>query len=921
MVVTLSRRLLDKFYFIYEFLAQSQSQVVAMSAGSSSSGNSNRSIGARSFEGELRVRNELWRNYRIRGDHTDPSTADYNRIYSHVRRNPRLLPNPEPLLFFQNRVPHILPYLQGAGSGQELVGSSNRLSTHTKKAKGRYGELVAYFGEPRYVVQKPLGIGANGLAVHFLDRGPFGTESPGKDIVIKTAVEGWQCDNIEDEKRMMRKVKGSAHCVRIIEPQDIGNPKEEPVALQLIDWDSSTDGNSSGNDSSTRTEVLRRHRVPKRRSRGNQHWARKRTRRIMRAQEIDREIERQEERGVRRDYIIMEYLHNGSLASLLMKLNNEKEDPRLTRIPNRVLWGFWLCLIRACIAMEYPPRKFHPLRKKPEVPEGAVSFLQAKANSMLRECKRLGIWLFNPQEQAGLEAEYNQLEGDLVENIPNPTGKGSLNWKRERRQNMIHRDLDPTNIFVDGFELDGVALKHWQEQLSIEDQDESNPDDEDAINSPQGSLRYTGKRPDRLCQEHELVPRLKVGDFGLAVCIKQQKRNEYYLYNRVSGKHGEHPPECFGPEWERVEGGKDGDYLANSKTCGYYSNKSNIWSIGITMWELITKSIAPTPPIPQPPYEARDLFPPYNNHGQADYDIIFDDPRYADFKISYCPLLIDPEVHDFDWVDETLRQTILACLYHRPDDRPTLEGLLREAEENIHTDRFPDESDASIRDWIQYWFFDARPAPNSSPSDNAPPPDNPHLRLQNAIAQDNPNHPVRQRIQAQFDADFPGGFTQIPNPAIGLHCGLYALVDSLQSQLGLQPTINGITHNLNSLPTADDLLTIYQQLRRSGRLDPFFTAEEFAAVNNYTVDIFALILSEWGRTVGIELALGYYLRHRSPPVMHTASPYKEPKFIWIHNDNKQDINGTDHETLNNYVGIERRKSRPEENLADYESDG
>ncbi|KAI0966215.1 hypothetical protein F4678DRAFT_450478 [Xylaria arbuscula] len=893
-----------------------------MSAGSGSSGNSNRSIGVRSFEGELRVRNELWRNYRIDGSHAFASSADHNRIYSqHVRRNPRLLPNPDTLHYFENHALRIHPFLHGAGSGRRLDRSSNHLSQHSSRAQGQYRELVAYFREPRYVVQKTLGIGGNGLAVHFLDRGPSGTENPGRDIVIKAALAGWESENIEDEKRMMRKVKGSAHCVQIIEPQDIRTREENPVPMQLIDRDSSTDGNSSGNDSSTRTEVQRRHRVPKRRSRSNQYWIRKKARKFQRAIEIQREIRRQEAIGERKDYIIMEYLHNGSLASLIMKLNDEKiQDPNLTRIPNRVLWGFWLCLIRACIAMEYPPRKFHPLRKKPEVPEGAVSFLQAKANSMLRECKRLGIWLFDPQEQARLEAEYNQIEGDLIENIPNPTGKRSLNWKRERRQNMIHRDLDPTNIFVDGFELDGVALKHWQEQLSIEEQDDPDPDNGDAITSPQDSLRYTGKRPDRLCQEHELIPRLKVGDFGLAACIKQQKRNVYYLGNRISGKHGEHPPEYFGPEWERVEGGKDGDYLANSRTCGYYSNKTNIWCTAMTMWELITKSIAPTPPNPQPPYDLRDQYPPYNASGQAHYDLILRDPAYADFKISYCPLLIDPEVHDYDWVDETLRRTIFACMYHRPDDRPTLEALLREAEENIQTDRFPDETDASIRDWIQYWFFDARPAPEPSPSGDAPPPGNPISELQNAIAQDDPDNPIRQRLQAQFDADFPNGITRIPNAGVGLHCGLFAVIDSLQHQLGLQPTINGITHNLNSLPTADDLLAIYQQLRGLGRLDPFFTAEQLAAVNNYTVDLFGVILSEWGRTVGIELALGYYLRSRSPPVMHTASPYDEPKFIWIHNDNAQDIVGPNQEILNHYEGIKVKDDPPDEDLPDYESD-
>jgi hypothetical protein len=106
--------------------------------------------------------------------------------------------------------------------------------------------------------------------------------------------------------------------------------------------------------------------------------------------------------------------------------------------------------------MEYPPRKFHPLRKRPELkifdepkgkiidePKGKVLYWQAKAKGLIRECGRLGIELFGPMENpadfARREAQYNLLEGDLIENIPKPK------YKLDRRQNMIHGDLDPSN--------------------------------------------------------------------------------------------------------------------------------------------------------------------------------------------------------------------------------------------------------------------------------------------------------------------------------------------------------------------------------------------------------------------------------------------------------------------------------------------
>ncbi|KAI0429359.1 kinase-like domain-containing protein, partial [Xylaria sp. FL1042] len=951
--------------------------------------------GELSFKEQLIVSNEAWRGYRITGADAYPGSAARRKIYrEHGIKNPRPIPNPNTLLFFENWKARPNPYLIAHESGAQINRSTNinpRLNWRSAQGQRRYRDVTAYFGEPRYAVQKVLGMGGNGLALHFKDRGSLSTANPGRDIVIKVALEGWECDDIVVEKRMMRKVKGSAHCVQIIDPQDVGKT-EEPAPLQLLEFDSSTDDDSSGNESSTRAQVQRRHRIPKRKSRSDQYWRRKKRRKNERVEELDEEITKQEKLGARRDYIIMEYLHNGSLGSLIVKLNEKKKlDPRFARVPNRVLWGFWLCLIRACIAMEYPPRKFHPLRKKPEEPQGAVSFLRAKANNMLRECKRLGIQVFDLQEHARRKAQYDQLEGDLIENIPNPTGKQSLNWKRERRQNMLHRDIDPTNIFIDGFELDGTSLKHWEEALLDKKKD----------GGKQDFLTHTGRRPDRLCQEHELIPRLKVrshktlglesinlnpcghqlGDFGMATCIKREKRNEYYLHNRTSNKSGEHPPEYFGPEWEKVEGGKNGDYLANSRTCGYYSNKTNIWSIALSMWELITLEIGPLPPQPQPPYDQRDSYPAYNDRGQANYDLILKDPAYADFKISYCSLLLDPDVHDFDWVDKRLRRTIFECLYHKPDDRPTLEELLREAEENIQADKFPQETDAQIRDWIQSCILDAQPELESSASSLPPPPPPPpptpqsvppprlsgapsspkkpsslfsassshsppppplhqpqflppprpsgahsapkqsksqlmpqDSALQNAIARDDPNNPIRQQMQASFNADFRYGYTRVPNSGDGLMCGLFAIADSLIHQLGLQPTINGVTHNLNSLPTADDLFNIYKQLKDSGHFDLFLSPNQLAEDRNFNVDTLGLIISEWGKTVNIELALGYILGGRGGPPMHTMSPYDNPKLIWIYNNNAQDTLGVGPRVLNHYEGL-----RPNDDLPDYES--
>ncbi|KAI1429204.1 hypothetical protein F5Y12DRAFT_710418 [Xylaria sp. FL1777] len=46
----------------------------------------------------------------------------------------------------------------------------------------------------------------------------------------------------------------------------------------------------------------------------------------------------------------LEYLPNGQLSDTIEKL---KVDKRL--IPNRILWRIWLCLVRQCVAMAFPP--------------------------------------------------------------------------------------------------------------------------------------------------------------------------------------------------------------------------------------------------------------------------------------------------------------------------------------------------------------------------------------------------------------------------------------------------------------------------------------------------------------------------------------------------------------------------------------
>ncbi|KAI1758237.1 hypothetical protein F4782DRAFT_544575 [Xylaria castorea] len=930
---------------------------------SQSSGSSGSSVDI-GFEDWLQLKNEVWWNYRVKGTSTMRTTAQRQAIYAkYDAGGAPPIPNPDAPRFFENWHWRRSRYLFGQDTGDALNAPPNENenpNTRNAMIRARYREINTYFGQPRYLVQKVLGVGGNGIATHFRDHGPDNVDNLGRDFVVKVALEGWQSDEIVEEKRMMKKVKGSAHCVQIIEPQDIGKPEEEPVILPLHELDSSTDGDSSGNESLSRAEVLGRHQIPKRRERSARYWQRKNKRRIARAKQIEVVIERQEESGIRKDYIIMEYLQHGSLANLIVKLNeHEREDGFPYRIPNRVLWGFWLCLIRACIAMEYPPRKFHPLRKRPQpTSQDAVDFVRAKANKMIRACKALGIRILRPGEREQLEDEerrledqYQQLKGDLIEDLPEQPG-GPDQWKLERRQNMVHRDFDPTNIFVSGLELDGPAVLDWQEtrRTKWKTVNSTNPSNQNGMKSKRKEFEYTGIRPDRVTHEHDLVPRLKLGDFGIAVCIKREKTNEYYHAYREGGKHGDYPPEYFGPEWEQIEENRYGDQLADSRTCGYYSNKMNIWSSALTMWELITKLLPPTPPAPQPPYDEVDSYPAFNNQGQTDMDLIFNDPRFADFKISYCALLRDPRVTDYNWVDEKLRETIFKCMYHKPDDRPSLHELLSEAERNVELD-ISGESDEEVRRWIQYWFFDAPSGgqPHAPPGGQPPappggqPPVPPRGQLPAPLGRQPlapprliPASPIpsgadpaltammRQRVN-RLNADFPNGYDRIFNTAADNLCGLFALNDSLTYQLGLHPTINGVTHHINGLPTLDELLDMHADLLASGALDIVVGgAPDLAAMNNFNVDILCILLNTWAGQVNIELELVCKVQGKNE-LTFLGSPFDNPKFIYIYNDNAEErykLLGV--RTINHYEGLKPKPAPPPSDhgsdLPDYESD-
>ncbi|KAI0113325.1 kinase-like domain-containing protein [Daldinia grandis] len=75
---------------------------------------------------------------------------------------------------------------------------------------------------------------------------------------------------------------------------------------------------------------------------------------------------------VQGEWIILEWLSCGALSDFIVRARK-----KVNRLPNRLLWRFFLCLIRACIAMADPPNRTDEKVEKERVlgdlPEGGIS--------------------------------------------------------------------------------------------------------------------------------------------------------------------------------------------------------------------------------------------------------------------------------------------------------------------------------------------------------------------------------------------------------------------------------------------------------------------------------------------------------------------------------------------------------------------
>ncbi|KAI5864307.1 kinase-like protein [Durotheca rogersii] len=590
----------------------------------------------RNFEEMYRARN--WRFHKYRTEGLGPA---YNNDYLALNRTAwlahpfpgrqtMLVPVDQPIL-----QPPLKPYLPRLPGANILDAPQPDDNPKMSRARERLRQTKNTFDtRGPFIFVRPLGYGGLGLTAQFKQKSQH-PGVPDRDIVVKVALRGWEDSDIRGEEKMTKKVARAAHCIQRIDPTELNVIPNKPFEFEppdLLD-SSSEEGESSGEESREDEPVdkppikRRRWRLRNDAAAMNEKHKKWRERTATRKKKImDRslrihQIHHLRATGLpnlsfpsdldvlRMDYLLLEFMENGDVAHLIYKINDLGE-----KVPNRVLWSFWSCLVKACVAMEYPPRKFHPRRrKKPE-----------QSGSMEGEMAHAGTILGQPN--------WKVLGNDLFEDLPPLTRR----WAGKRKS-LVHFDIDPRNIFVGGFD----------------------------VGAGDG--------------EHELVPRLKIADFGCSKEIKPDKGNYYYLAFRQVGKEGFFAPEQFGLEWEFVAP-KDGSgpEISEQAVAGNYGSPMNVWGIAQTMWMMITGFYPPSPPEP---------------HQDGPFT-----------SVSYCSLLMTDE--KYASVDLELRRTIAACMRHNPHDRPSLQILMQQARSGV-AKSYPDESDTFIRNWVKKMFTDA----------------------------------------------------------------------------------------------------------------------------------------------------------------------------------------------------------------------
>ncbi|ORY54710.1 uncharacterized protein BCR38DRAFT_509083 [Pseudomassariella vexata] len=221
-----------------------------------------------------------------------------------------------------------------------------------------YNSLETYFGaDIRFQWEKEIGRGSNGISYQFKYTDLKEGESKllphhiTKRVVLKIA---------PDDYAISRSVPGQIENVlggAVIDSDDNHrplfdtNPDEDFLASAGIENESSSQDSGKGRNSEATKQLANELRLLQDFA-GSHH--------VVSLVEVKRDPlgkeMSKEKYGVRQhdmnNWIYMEYLENGTLGDFI--INYRQQYPGKT-LPNRLLWRFFMCLVRGCLVLAYGP--------------------------------------------------------------------------------------------------------------------------------------------------------------------------------------------------------------------------------------------------------------------------------------------------------------------------------------------------------------------------------------------------------------------------------------------------------------------------------------------------------------------------------------------------------------------------------------
>ncbi|KAH6653309.1 hypothetical protein BKA67DRAFT_536994 [Truncatella angustata] len=290
-----------------------------------------------------------WLSYkfsRYREDGTNPKRGPTVGEHRHLT-----LPVPKEDLHKVNAAEGPIQWKPYVRSKPYKVPDLDNILVHDVKRRSRpvfqrLQDVHTWFTGPGTHYQKVLGWGSSNLALHY----KYGNADDARDFVLKVGLHDPTDDfRIRREEGMLRKIRRSHHIVQSISRQQISKqPRRNPSSIVLRSYaiiddserDRSSDDESVSGESGPAPKRRRTTFTVEKRARKDDririaYTTGGQTRFIRESGYHD---EQNPDVSEHRDFLLLEYMENGSLAAFIWKLNEQNK-----KCPNRVLWSFWAC--------------------------------------------------------------------------------------------------------------------------------------------------------------------------------------------------------------------------------------------------------------------------------------------------------------------------------------------------------------------------------------------------------------------------------------------------------------------------------------------------------------------------------------------------------------------------------------------------